>query len=739
MSTDQKETGNNLTPPIPPSLSTPRPLPSHPSQLNRYGSVCHASSPLASLKPIKLDLSLENGTIHARRQNSSRFVKSSFFASQLHSLASRSEESSTETGDELGETALGIQAGKIGGGFGPYPSSSILTASATSTCNQRVLHSHGSDSAIDLFASPFPQAPTAFPSPPLIPTASHLHTSHTTYSTTNSLPHLPNSSGESTPTQSNPFPRSLPISPLYLNDHKFLDTSENDEYDDFLYSTNPSARRRYKQSWRRKTFFEYLNAFALFSIVAALLVLMLVYPVVRYGVVGTWTTPHRGGSKILGWNLSGINASGQVPKVVIPGLIDLDTPQNARTRVGFDGETYNLVFSDEFNQDGRTFWPGDDPFWEAVDLHYWQTQDYEWYDPDAIITKDGKLEITLSQEPIHDLNFRSGMLQSWNKLCFQGGIIEVSMSAPGDSKTMGFWPGVWTLGNLGRAGFGASNDGVWPYSYNSCDVGTLPNQTFSNHTPTAAHTSGLSDYGGQLSWLRGQRLSSCTCEGEDHPGPDVSVGRGAPEIDLTEQQVDWRGTGSTSQSIQFAPMDAGYQWLNTTPHTTLFNPDRTFQNLFQGATFQESASVITLTDTTSYDGKGYTRYGFEYEPGSNGQITWFVNDTASWRILASALGPNEETGISQRLISEEPMSININLAISKAFQTPNWANLTFPGVLRIDYIRVYQKGPPKVGCDPADHPTSDYINRHMDIYTNPNLTTFPGTFPRNRISDEGCK
>jgi hypothetical protein len=31
-----------------------------------------------------------------------------------------------------------------------------------------------------------------------------------------------------------------------------------------------------------------------------------------------------------------------------------------------------LVFSDEFNTDGRTFYPGDDPYWEAEDLHYWQ-------------------------------------------------------------------------------------------------------------------------------------------------------------------------------------------------------------------------------------------------------------------------------------------------------------------------------------------------------------------------------
>ena len=54
-----------------------------------------------------------------------------------------------------------------------------------------------------------------------------------------------------------------------------------------------------------------------------------------------------------------------------PGLIDTEIPEAARTRTGFDGEAYNLVFSDEFNVDNRTFYPGDDPYWEAADLHYW--------------------------------------------------------------------------------------------------------------------------------------------------------------------------------------------------------------------------------------------------------------------------------------------------------------------------------------------------------------------------------
>lgn len=58
-------------------------------------------------------------------------------------------------------------------------------------------------------------------------------------------------------------------------------------------------------------------------------------------------------------SLGGINASGQVPEVVGNfGLIDSDTPEEARSIVTQKGETWELVFSDEFNTPGRTFWPG---------------------------------------------------------------------------------------------------------------------------------------------------------------------------------------------------------------------------------------------------------------------------------------------------------------------------------------------------------------------------------------------
>jgi beta-glucan synthesis-associated protein KRE6 len=59
----------------------------------------------------------------------------------------------------------------------------------------------------------------------------------------------------------------------------------------------------------------------------------------------------------------------------MPALIDIATPDSAKTKPSFQnpGENWQLVFSDEFNTDGRTFFPGDDPYWEAVDLHYWGT------------------------------------------------------------------------------------------------------------------------------------------------------------------------------------------------------------------------------------------------------------------------------------------------------------------------------------------------------------------------------
>ena len=186
-----------------------------------------------------------------------------------------------------------------------------------------------------------------------------------------------------------------------------------------------------------------MNASALFIICVGIIVLFAGYPIIDHYIHQPPVTP--------GFNLGGVNASGQVPdRTIVPTLIDSETPSDAQTRVGSDGKTYQLVFSDEFNTDGRTFYPGDDPFWEAVDLYYWPTVDLEWYDPVAITTKGGKLVITMEEIQNHNLNFRSGMLQGWNKFCFTTGYVEVSVSMPGSPTAPGLWPAAWTMGNLVR-------------------------------------------------------------------------------------------------------------------------------------------------------------------------------------------------------------------------------------------------------------------------------------------------
>jgi hypothetical protein len=62
-------------------------------------------------------------------------------------------------------------------------------------------------------------------------------------------------------------------------------------------------------------------------------------------------------------------------------LVDPDTPMEARTRISATGKKQKLVFSDEFNKDGRTFYDGDDPYFQAVDIWYGATQDLEVSSP----------------------------------------------------------------------------------------------------------------------------------------------------------------------------------------------------------------------------------------------------------------------------------------------------------------------------------------------------------------------
>lgn len=86
------------------------------------------------------------------------------------------------------------------------------------------------------------------------------------------------------------------------------------------------------------------------------------------------------------------------------------------------------------------------------------------------------------------------------------------------------------------------------------------------------------------------------------------------------------------------------------------------------------------------------------------------------------------TEISDRPIPQEPMVhyhvtcdytqlkaiaqyLIANLGLSPNFAPPDFAALTFPTTMRIDWVRVYQpKNAINIGCDPKDFPTAAYIN-----------------------------
>ncbi|PWY97432.1 beta-glucan synthesis-associated [Testicularia cyperi] len=452
------------------------------------------------------------------------------------------------------------------------------------------------------------------------------------------------------------------------------------------------------------------------------------------------------------YNIGGTNGSGQVPDLPLFSLVDPDTPQSATTRTSpVDGKSYHLVFSDEFNLEGRTFWPGDDPFWEAIDLYYGVTGDYEYYSPEAVNTTNGALTITMTEKQTHNLNFQSGMLQSWNKFCFQGGYIEFSMRMPGTASTSGYWPGLWLMGNLGRPGYPGSTDGMWPYSYAACDTGILANQTFTNKTGPdgAINSNGRFAEGGRISYLPGMRSSSCTCPGEDHPGPTVNVARSSPELDILEAQIQvhqGESHGFASQSYQVAPFDQDYEWTNTSSAARVYDDTVTTINSYKGNVYQEAVSSLTQIPDSGYvdSDNQFVKYGVEYQPDWNenggGSIVWYVDGKPSWSVNGKAMPANPKMDISVRTISVEPMTIIMNLGMSKSFQPVNFGagGVAFPAVMSVDYVRVYQLDgqSDRISCDPADHPTAQYIADHPDLYYNPNLTVYNRAWPKNRLT--GC-
>ena len=179
--------------------------------------------------------------------------------------------------------------------------------------------------------------------------------------------------------------------------------------------------------------------------------------------------------------------------------------------------------SDEFEVANRTFKDGHDPLWTALDKSDDDASSagggsLQFYNSSAVTTENGMLRISTTigkttwnrydhvnkEWRLEQTNFTSGMVQSWEKFCFTGGIVEIDVIFPGEPYIGGLWPAIWMLGNLGRATYEASTNNIWPWSYDTCDRNLQQAQTLS------------------------------ACNRENHFGMNPFQGRGATEIDIAE-------------------------------------------------------------------------------------------------------------------------------------------------------------------------------------------------------------
>uniref|UniRef100_A0A7S4JAL0 GH16 domain-containing protein n=1 Tax=Odontella aurita TaxID=265563 RepID=A0A7S4JAL0_9STRA len=426
---------------------------------------------------------------------------------------------------------------------------------------------------------------------------------------------------------------------------------------------------------------------------------------------------------------------------------------------------YKLVMSDEFNTPGRTFEDGADPKWTSIHKNDYTNSALQFYHSDNAYTNDeGQLVIETEARDTEFVgyddvrgeiardrkHFRSAMLQSWNKFCFTGGVVEAEVVLPGRGEVGGLWPAFWLLGNLARHTYVGSAEQIWPWSVTECTQKSRDSQAISG-CDRAAH------------W-------------DLRPG----TGRGSPEIDIFEVQsgnikahegvfkYTYVGQPFMSASYQVAPgiaFDRPGKGLWPGPgqwYDGLVGGNESALNiLFYGSynhygSDADSNAKDYWSDAISYNrqlrDEHFARthkYRVEWEvpdneTGNPGYLHWFLNDRLVLKLNGTVLA---DQGLGTE-ISSEPSYILMNTAVSSQWGFPgecpsgcpckkydcrsrNWKEKCgFPegfcdmlknesSKYRVNYVRVYQDPndpKQKVGCSTPERPTRRYIEAHEDRY-----------------------
>jgi hypothetical protein len=323
--------------------------------------------------------------------------------------------------------------------------------------------------------------------------------------------------------------------------------------------------------------------------------------------------------------------------------VDPDTSDDLETIKGLhDGRKYKLVMSDEFNREGREFGPGKDPMFEALEKPDDSNQAIQFYNAskEYATTKGGSLTLTTravktswtewSKDVLGPVkmtkNYTSAMIQTWNKFCFAGGVLEMSIMLPGDSNSGGLWPAFWLMGNLARATFEDTTTYVWPWSYDKCgDIDHLADK---------------------------QKINAC----DKNPGYGFNPrqGRGAPEIDIFEvmpgHEMPKEGDVKAflSSSLQVSPgIPKGKRPLNgEMPNSSQIwyndlrigdggeynygfwgqecGPEKDYTPERIHKYMQDAISINTYLNETHFD--SHHKYRLEWQPGPDGYLDWYLDD-----------------------------------------------------------------------------------------------------------------
>jgi beta-glucan synthesis-associated protein KRE6 len=459
------------------------------------------------------------------------------------------------------------------------------------------------------------------------------------------------------------------------------------------------------------------------------------------------------------------------PTTVQPTSIPTVFPSEVPTKesVLTDRTEFQLVFSDEFNIAGRDFRDGTDPRWTALDKNDYTNDALHYYSPDNVRTDNGNLIITTNADDTDIIgfddvirkrthvtkHFKSAMLQTWNKFCFTGGIIEAQVTLPGKAAVGGLWPAFWMLGNLARHTYVGGSEHIWPWSSQIC----------TSKSKTAQKVSG--------------------CNEVAHYGLEPRLGRGAPEIDIFEVQPGNMkantgvflkssvGQPFMSASFQVAPGRSDNrpgpgewpgpdQWYSGTK----FGINTSLNILFYGAYNHFNDDTNPFEQDYWSDAISYNRqlnsshfssphiYRLEWEvPIDNvtdGYLHWYLDG----ELVSSINGTGVKNAGLGSEISSEPSYILLNTAVSKQWGFPHecptncpckeydcrskdWPDtcgfsegfcsmMTDPAEpveYKIDWVRVYQdptNPTQKVGCSTPERPTRKYIIANENNYKTEN-------------------